>query len=283
MLSTKLFNESKRQGRPFRRQADLQSKSETPPENCEPDGSCIIIRFAPLSIFICGFSAFCHFCGWLGETLNWSSSVSMKFMLLDRSTRPRYPIEPFREGLTPSPTCLLGQGGLRESGMRPVRQPTEGASVRSVSPPQQVLMEGFVFFGTAQYLQAYLDTDYLVRCDGGELPIRVGEKSRQVDQLLFRSKARTAVFITAWNPFSLQRGKQTNEQAHRRLAAALRLQRTPYLEGKGCGADGNWTLERSVLAFRVALRSAARLGRRFRQNAVIFVSYGKPAELLMLR
>lgn len=140
-----------------------------------------------------------------------------------------------------------------------------------------------MFFGTAQYLQAYRDTDYLVRCDRGELSIRVGEKSRQVDQLLCRSKARTAIFITAWNPFSLRRGKQTNEQAHRRLAAALRLQRTPYLEGEGCGADGNWTPECSVLAFRVGRRAAALLGRRFRQNAVIFVSYGKPAELMMLR
>ena len=76
-----------------------------------------------------------------------------------------------------------------------------------------------MFFGTAQYLQAYGDTDYLVQCDRGELAVRVGEKSRQVDQLLCRSKARTA----------------------------------------------------------------ARLGRHFRQNAVIFVSYGKPAELVMLR
>ncbi len=58
---------------------------------------------------------------------------------------------------------------------------------------------------------------------------------------------------------------------------------SPYFEGEGCGADGNWTPERSVLAFRVARRAAARLGRRFRQNAVIFVSYGKPAELMMLR
>ncbi len=140
-----------------------------------------------------------------------------------------------------------------------------------------------MFFGTAQYLQAYVDTDYLVRCDRGELPIRVGEKSRQVDQLLCRSKARSAVFITAWNPFSLKRGMHTNQQAHRRLSSVLWRWRTPYFEGEGRGDSCNWTPERSVLALRVTRRTAKRLGRRFRQNAVVLVSYGKPAELLMLR
>lgn len=140
-----------------------------------------------------------------------------------------------------------------------------------------------MFFGTARHLEAYLDTDYLIRTDHGELSIRVGVRSRRVDQFLCRSKARSAVFITAWNPFSLRRGKHANEQAHRRLASALRLRGTPFLEGEGCGAGGDWAPERSVLALRVARRTAARLGRRFRQNAVVLVSYGKPAELLMLR
>ena len=134
----------------------------------------------------------------------------------------------------------------------------------------------------AGLLQAFADTHYIVHHEA-PFVMHIGQPCPELKALMAYHNALSAAFITAWNPFSLRRGKQTNEQAHRRLAAALRLQRTTYLEGEGCGADDNWTPECSVLAFRVARRVAARLGRRFRQNAVIFVSYGKPAELMMLR
>ena len=63
----------------------------------------------------------------------------------------------------------------------------------------------------------------------------------------------------------------------------LRRRKILFLEGEGRGADGEWPPERSVLAFGVSRNTAASLGRRFRQNAVVFVSYGKVPELLMLR
>ena len=60
------------------------------------------------------------------------------------------------------------------------------------------------------------------------------------------------------------------------------VQRVPgeilFLEGEW---RGNWPPERSVLAFGVSRKAEASLGRRFRQNAVVFVRYGKVPELLI--
>jgi hypothetical protein len=51
-------------------------------------------------------------------------------------------------------------------------------------------------------VKAYQTTDYVVFDRQREVSIRVGRRSREVDRLLARFGARSAVFITAWNPFS---------------------------------------------------------------------------------
>jgi hypothetical protein len=91
------------------------------------------------------------------------------------------------------------------------------------------------------------------------------------------------VFVSAWNPFGRPRGRIVNALAHRRLVAALRAQEKRFLDGEGRGDDGDWPPERSILAFGFGQAAAAALGRRFRQNAVVFAARGRPAELLMLR
>jgi hypothetical protein len=113
--------------------------------------------------------------------------------------------------------------------------------------------------------------------------IRIGVKSAMVDRLLSRFKVRSAVFITAWNPFSTQRKKLANQRAQRQLNFELRRRKIFFLDGEGRGDDEDWPPERSVLAFGVSRNAAASLGRRFRQNAVVFVRYGKVPELLMLK
>ncbi len=140
-----------------------------------------------------------------------------------------------------------------------------------------------MFSGSAPLRAGYLGTDYVIDDKRAELVIRVGRNCHSVDRLLSRFNARTAAFITASNPFSRQRGKIINEREHRRLRTSLTKRGLRFLEGEGRGAGGDWPVERSVLAFGIARATAASVGRLFRQNAIVFVRNGKPAELLMLR
>jgi Protein of unknown function (DUF3293) len=139
-----------------------------------------------------------------------------------------------------------------------------------------------LFSRSKPYASAYLATDYVVRIDGKDVVIRPNERSSAVDKVLSRFKARSAAFITAFNPHSRLRGKQVNLAAHAQLLAAVRRRRRRFVEGLGQGHDKRWPGEKSVLVFGVTRTTATMLGRRFRQNATVFVALGRPAELVCL-
>ena len=61
---------------------------------------------------------------------------------------------------------------------------------------------------------AYVATDDVALDHRGETTIRVGRRSTAVDRLLSRHGARTAVFVTAWNPFGKNVGRITNGILH---------------------------------------------------------------------
>jgi Protein of unknown function (DUF3293) len=131
-------------------------------------------------------------------------------------------------------------------------------------------------------LDAYRTTDYVVFDRRREVVIRIGERSHAVDTLLARFGARSAVFITAWNPFGRSRTSGRNKHRQRGLLADLRACGCPNLMGEGRGAGVDWPPEPSVLAFGVLQSEAARMGRAWGQNAVVFVALGRPARLLLL-
>jgi hypothetical protein len=110
-----------------------------------------------------------------------------------------------------------------------------------------------------------------------------GRHTDRHDRLLGERKSRTATFVTASNPSSKQRGAVANARAHRLLVAALKSGKAKLLEGEGHSQSGIWLPERSVLAFGLDQRAATAIGRRFRQNAIVFVERGRPARLLELR
>jgi hypothetical protein len=143
-------------------------------------------------------------------------------------------------------------------------------------------MEGVLFSRSRSFANAYLATDYVVRIDGRLLVIRPNERSPAVDKALSRFKARSAAFITAFNPYSIMHGNHVNLAAHTQLLAALRSRRRRFVEGIGQGHDKRWPAEKSVLVFGVTCTTAAMLGRRFKQNAIVFVAFGRPAELVKL-
>ena len=129
---------------------------------------------------------------------------------------------------------------------------------------------------------AYLATDYTVQIDGKVLVLRPNERSPVVDRALSRFKVRGAAFITAFNPYSRIRGKSANLAAHAALVASVRRRGKRFVEGYGQGHDKQWPPEKSILVFGVTRAAAAALGRRYRQNAIVFAAFRRPAELVHL-
>jgi hypothetical protein len=140
-----------------------------------------------------------------------------------------------------------------------------------------------MFPATTRLAEIYAATDYLVWCNGQDLLIRVGKRNASIDWLLSRFKCRSAALVTAWNPFGMKFSKLENHRAHRQLLAALNRRSLAYAPGEGRGSIGDWPPERSVLVFGLNRLEAKWLGQSLRQNAIVFVSLSRRAELIPLR
>jgi hypothetical protein len=130
---------------------------------------------------------------------------------------------------------------------------------------------------------AYRATDYVAYSDSRVFVIRIGHHSLVIDGLLTRMKAKSGAFITAWNLFSKRLSAGANAYWDRELKGYLRACGFAYFAGEGRGATGEWPPEPSILAFGISRTEASAIGRRYRQNAIVYVPLGRPAELVMLR
>ncbi len=124
---------------------------------------------------------------------------------------------------------------------------------------------------------AYHATTY--RVFSPPIEIRTGAVHNTLDQLLEQHSALEWVFISAWNPMSVEQSATENDIAHQQLLAAVAA--FPHFEGAGVGDDGLWPPERSLLILGVSFEMAVGLGRRFRQQAIVCGRVGEMARLVM--
>lgn len=127
---------------------------------------------------------------------------------------------------------------------------------------------------------AYRSTLYVV-FDLNNAALRIDEPApSEIDECLKELDANSCVFLTAWNPSSLQLPLSENDRRNAELATALHELGHPFLPGEGRGLSGDWPPERSFLVVGISRRSADVLADRFGQNAYVSYSLGGLAELV---
>jgi putative PIN family toxin of toxin-antitoxin system len=129
---------------------------------------------------------------------------------------------------------------------------------------------------TPELIDAYENTLYAI--EGGPV-LRIGEPSAALEELLEAHGAASAAFVTAANPRGAPRSHAANDAAMAALRAALAW---PFLPGEGRDPQGRWSAEPSLLVLDIAREAAEALGRRFDQNAIVFVAKGAAPELVLL-
>lgn len=131
-------------------------------------------------------------------------------------------------------------------------------------------------------ISVYRSTDYKVSSPSASFVLRVGVYNAPLASLLASSGHSQAAFITAYNPLGKASKPALNTKALTALKLDLVAMGCALLEGVGLGKDG-WDDERGVLALGLRLRKAKALGRKFRQNALVWVGKKAVPRLVLLR
>jgi Protein of unknown function (DUF3293) len=121
-------------------------------------------------------------------------------------------------------------------------------------------------------LRAYRRTGY----EAGGIKIHIGRRSAAADHLLLAHGARTAVFITAYNPRSRRMPPEWNQRMQIRLRDAVG--RRPVLSGHSNA--GHWS-EAHLLVFGDP-RPILRLARHYRQHALVMIRHSQSARLVVI-
>ena len=132
-------------------------------------------------------------------------------------------------------------------------------------------------------ISAYLQTEYVVRCDGLEFTLRVNHYSRPLHDFHISNGAKSSAFITACNPRSEIHTPEYNESAQCRLEAEL--QSSGYIITACTARDPqqDWPDEAGFLVTGIAETDAVNMGRKYDQNAILYCGETAIPRLVPLR
>jgi N-formylglutamate amidohydrolase len=132
-----------------------------------------------------------------------------------------------------------------------------------------------------ELIAAYQDAEYVVVSDV-EFVMSVDQYCSTLKLLMVDNNSRQAAFITAFNPFSKMLDGNQNQRRHQRLIRDITELGLTFIEGIGRDKSGEWPGETSLLILGISLLEAQRLGRRYGQNAVIFIAEDAVPRLVLL-
>ena len=131
-----------------------------------------------------------------------------------------------------------------------------------------------------ELFEAYKNTTYRVYLPLGEIDIRIGVMNPLLQQLLLNNSSESWAFITACNPYSVTQNEDVNTLLNTQLEDYLSGKRYVFFKGMGVGDDDSWEAEASFMVLDIRKEDAIKLGRQFKQNAIVVGVIGNSAELI---
>ena len=126
---------------------------------------------------------------------------------------------------------------------------------------------------------AYRHTTYAAETPVGRVSIRIGKACPVLDELLDLLGRRHWSVVTAWNPRSLPLSRADNDKRQAELLQIV--EQLPHYPAANEPDNGDPSFyEESALIVGIDGDSAAELGRRFEQHAVVVGEVGQGARLV---
>ena len=133
-----------------------------------------------------------------------------------------------------------------------------------------------------QLIEAYRSTHYRV-LKPVPFILRIGELNKTLAQLYKDQGVSSAAFLTAWNPFSRIAKAIDNEKANQELKRVLHDDRICFFDGISEDPMGLWPGEPSVLALGLSHKKAISIGKKYSQNAIVWIGSDAIPQLEVLR
>ena len=132
-------------------------------------------------------------------------------------------------------------------------------------------------------VRAYLATDYRLGHTAEDIILTIGQRSARLAALFAANSVTCGAFLTAYNPRGTIQSDAANAAGHAERAGLLREQGHRAIEGSGSEEGTNWPSEKSWFALGLPLEPARALGRRFDQDAIVWVGPDTVPQLILLR
>ena len=123
----------------------------------------------------------------------------------------------------------------------------------------------------ADLAKAYSDAFYVIHGEDGDIHLRVGQPSLELISLMKRYGAKSAAFLTAFNPHSILATAEVNVHKHNALVEDIKSLGLEFIAGEGGDPLNIWPSEPSVLVLRISHQSAELLAGRYGQNAYLWI------------
>ena len=134
-----------------------------------------------------------------------------------------------------------------------------------------------------ELVAAYRAAEYRVTSDDQAFVLQIGQRSDELARKFELIGKAGATFITAENPFSQAASAEENATNHASLYQDLASTGAVIMEGAGQGEDPAWPAEASYLAIGISCEQACELGRKYQQNAIVWIGPDAVPELVLLR
>ena len=131
-----------------------------------------------------------------------------------------------------------------------------------------------------ELFEAYKNTTYRVYLTLGEIDIRIGVMNPLLQELLLSNHVASWAFITACNPYSVMQNVDVNTFLNTQLERYLSGKQYVVFKGMGVGDDDSWEPEASFMVLNIRKEDAIKLGKQFKQNAIVAGVIEKFPELI---
>jgi len=131
-----------------------------------------------------------------------------------------------------------------------------------------------------ELFEAYKNTTYRVYLTLGEIDIRIGVMNPLLQELLLSNHVASWAFITACNPYSVMQNVDVNTFLNTQLERYLSGKQYVFFKGMGVGDDDSWEPEASFMVLNIRKEDAIKLGKQFKQNAIVAGVIEKFPELI---